>query len=135
MGTIWVNRPGERVPHGTLDGDTMTTTTTADCLGADIRQCFACDRPNASAYWRGDWLIVSICRECAVNVLPRLLADAITGEGGDLPDVVGTLRRAWQDAERAFWQAATVAVSRGAAVARRERQRREPCRCAARAKN
>ncbi len=66
-------------------------------------KCDICGH-NATAMWSGKESIF-ICRRCAVDVLPRLIADAI------LSDVqvrdYSRLLQAVEKAKSAFWQAAT----------------------------
>jgi hypothetical protein len=78
-----------------------------------VEVCSFCGEPTASGWWRGHQSI-SLCRRCAIEDLPRLLADAIAGERADAPNVVGNLQRAWEQAESRFWQAACVAIVQAA---------------------
>jgi hypothetical protein len=79
--------------------------------GVDV--CSFCGQPYAAAWWLGHQPI-SVCRKCAIENLPRLLADAVAGENADGPNVASNLHRAWEQAETRFWMAASCAISRAA---------------------
>lgn len=65
-------------------------------------KCSICNKP-ASAMWRGS-IDLFICPECATNILPRLIADAIVQPQTKMNQISNSLK----DAEIAFWQAVAV---------------------------
>jgi ribosomal protein L37AE/L43A len=65
-------------------------------------KCSVCNKP-ASAMWRGATDLF-ICQECAVNILPRLMADAIVQPHTKMHQITDMCKTA----EVAFWQAVAV---------------------------
>jgi len=67
-------------------------------------KCLFCDS-QASATWQGQNGTVNVCQNCATDVLPRLIADAIW-----LPCTidrwpVDIFRRGLEQSHTAFWEA------------------------------
>lgn len=108
MATIFTSH-AEPVPCGDCRGENRATT--ACVLGDDVGRCSFCGERHATAFWQ-DWRTVSCCRRCAVEVLPKLMADAVVGEHGSQPGMVGTVRRYLDLATATFWQAAATAIHR-----------------------
>jgi hypothetical protein len=103
MATVWRTVKGETVD---LDG-IPEHYTTAELFGG-VESCSFCGEASA-AWWQG-LATITVCRPCAENVLPALLADAVVGERMHLdPGVItSTLTRA----ERVFWRATALALAR-----------------------
>ena len=78
-----------------------------------VEICSFCGKPQASGWWRGHQT-VSLWRRCAIEEVPRLMADAIAGECADAPHVVANLQRAWEQSEARFWLAACCAIAQAA---------------------
>lgn len=79
------------------------------------RACLVCGgRPNA--IWVGED-ILTVCRKCAIDVLPRIMADATAGvlqgcvASGQPMEVRNAMRSAWARAESLYWQAAAHAMA------------------------
>ena len=76
-------------------------------------KCFACGERKADAYWHGFEIEMSICRACAIDVLPKLIADAVayheidclerTPSPNDLADALRTI-------QAEFWRAVALAA-------------------------
>lgn len=69
-------------------------------------KCSFCDENPAVAHWSME---VFVCRECAKNALPQLMADALVGEllQGAEPQVTN---KAFLEAQARFWQSAFIAA-------------------------
>src|SRR5262245_8645963 len=110
MATIFRQRKGERITRRINSEVVEVSAHTRDLLGENIETCSICGNPNAAAHWLGIESI-SVCRPCAVEALPALIADAIVGEHGGLaPNLDIYLAKI----EKAFWRAATLATQRTA---------------------
>lgn len=70
--------------------------------------CFGCGR-SADAMWQGSHDSVHVCRTCAVEVLPALIADAVFVPAGP----VGTLAFDTQlsAVHAAYWRAVAARVA------------------------
>jgi hypothetical protein len=71
-----------------------------DLFGAKPTNCDLCGNAGA-VYWTKEKTVV-FCRECALHILPRLIADAV-----DLPRdkfAMDGAKRAWAIAEKEFWR-------------------------------
>src|SRR5437660_260200 len=90
MATVYRVRKGEPVFVG--DGCPPTWATTAEVMGPGIEQCSLCGSKLASAYWMG-LVQLSVCKDCAVHDLPKLVADALVGERRDVPGTLPGLHR------------------------------------------
>ena len=111
MATVWRKTRGELIHNG----PDVEASLTRELFGLNVEVCSICGRRRATAWWRGT-KILSICRPCALDVLPKLLADALVGEGA----VSETgLRADAANVLRTFWTAARLALKRVAAVATR----------------
>ena len=98
--------------HTTLAGADLTT---AEFFGTDdVLKCSFCGE-YATGYWQGVEARVSCCRQCAMNVLPALMADTICGESGCMhTEAVAALKAV----ESRFWRGMACATD---AVRRRRR--------------
>jgi hypothetical protein len=83
---------------------------TRDTWGPEVETCSFCGAPQAAGWWHGEQR-VSVCRTCAVQTLPRLMADALVGEREDFRHVYASLYRELLEAERHFWMAACGAIA------------------------
>jgi hypothetical protein len=114
MAIYWRTRRGETTTDYRLVNDEMVSwevpATTPELFGDQLATCTFCGRPEASGYWRGVEDDVAVCRGCAVEVLPKLLADALVGERGDNPQTTGQLHRKLETVLKNFWQAVAGAV-------------------------
>lgn len=106
MGTLFDHRFGELAETACHSHDV------AFLSNPTVAECSFCGSESPSAYWQGAGVTVSCCRDCAVHVLPRLAADALTGEHGDMPYMPGQLRRQLTEITAEFWLGATLAISR-----------------------
>jgi hypothetical protein len=97
--------------------------TTRELFGEQWANCTFCGTPDTSGYWRGVEGDVAVCRGCAVEVLPKLLADALVGERGDNPQTIGQLHRQLETVLKNFWQAVAGAVWRAVRCLRRSEAR------------
>jgi hypothetical protein len=75
------------------------------------QRCSICESQYIAAYWVGSKRII-ICRQCALTILPALLADALVGEHGDGPGALGQLFRCLETVQKNFWKAVASAVHR-----------------------
>jgi hypothetical protein len=91
----------------------------ADMAGPGYDRCTLCGEP-ATAFWYGH-ATVSVCRRCAVEKLPLLIADAVCDERGDGPHAVTRLTAALETVRRQFWKGVAHAVHRAARLAVAER--------------
>lgn len=91
---------------------------TQEVEGREVETCSVCGEPYAAAYWRGRQMI-SVCRDCALNILPALIADALVGEFGDNMAVITNLYHAVEVMAGRFWKAAAVAIHRANLVRRK----------------
>src|SRR5262245_33803948 len=77
------------------------------------RVCFGCGLEQATGFWLGDEKDASVCTECAVEILPKLIADALVAQlGRDGQDAIPHLRRNLDRIHARFWEAAAVAISK-----------------------
>ncbi len=111
MATVWRKTRGELVHIA----PGVEASLTRELFGLNVEVCSICGRRRATAWWRGQ-TILSICRPCALDVLPKLLADALVGEG---PSNESQLHADAANVLRTFWTAAKLALKRVAAVAAR----------------
>jgi hypothetical protein len=74
-------------------------------------QCFECGL-EAAAFWSGNFN-VGVCRDCAVEVLPMLIADAIASPNPKRPAIRAAFADAAKRIDAAFWKGACLAVARG----------------------
>jgi hypothetical protein len=102
MATIWKNR---------LDGSQEHT---RDLFGRSVETCSFCGENSATSFWHGRGRLTSCCQGCATNVLPALAADALVGEQRAHPNLAAQLRQLWLQSSRVFWEAAALAMCRGA---------------------
>jgi hypothetical protein len=110
MGTVWKHHAGE-----VWDGDGgQQRLHTRDLLGPDVERCEFCGEASAAAYWRTAGGVLPVCRPCAEDALPRLLADAVVGEAGGGPNAARQLQGALGRAEATYWRAGCLAMARGA---------------------
>jgi hypothetical protein len=74
--------------------------------------CNVCGEP-ADAQWAGHESI-GICEACAINVLPRLIADAVRARFGEShgSGANGAFLRSEGEIRLAYWQAACASLSR-----------------------
>lgn len=63
-------------------------------------KCGICGNSKAVAGWMGQDLL-AVCRGCAIEVLPKLLADAVVGKHSDNSTAIS----AWKSAEKHYWYA------------------------------
>lgn len=68
-------------------------------------KCTICGSDHPSAMWRGDEDIF-VCHRCAINILPRLMADALMARPGSYEQFLNEARTA----KAAFYQAAHCAA-------------------------
>jgi hypothetical protein len=94
-----------------VTGDRVERELTRDSFGPDVEVCSFCGEPNAAGWWMGRQY-VSVCRRCALEVLPCLMADALVGERGDVPLALGSLHRDLETVLKTFWRAAAIAIHR-----------------------
>jgi hypothetical protein len=85
-----------------------------------IDKCSFCLVEPASGWWDAIPSVVACCPDCAVEILPKLMADSLVGDRGQEPQTGDHLRRAWDRAAMFFWRAAALAIGRCAAEALRE---------------
>ena len=71
-------------------------------------RCSICCTADWSGSWRGDEKLVLVCRECAIKILPALIADA-TWSNSWRPELGA---RDWAMIETVFWHAQTLNVRR-----------------------
>jgi hypothetical protein len=118
MAIYWRTRKGET--NTEFDPDTNETwevpVTTKELFDAKIASqwgtCTFCGEPDASAYWRCAVHDVATCRRCAVETLPKLIADAVVGEHGDGPHIIGRVQPELEIIQKNFWMAVAVAIWR-----------------------
>lgn len=72
-------------------------------------KCAFCDR-KPTAYWHGINANISVCESCAVDILPRLIADAINIEAHDV-HASYTATQQLKRCELSFWQAFAARLS------------------------
>jgi hypothetical protein len=98
---------------------------TRELFGDEIEVCNFCRERNASAYWTGNhWL--SVCRGCALDILPKLLADAIIGERV-IPDTcLPNVLRDLEKIQANFWPGIASAFARVMRLSQREDKQRPP---------
>jgi hypothetical protein len=106
MGTIF--RSSRGASYGMGEGRISDV----EIFGESILKCSFCGKPNATASWQGTLVNVSCCRECAVDVLPRLMADAFVGEHGHRSNMISTVMLLLDKALVAFWRAVSGAIHR-----------------------
>jgi hypothetical protein len=116
MATFFHTRRGETIADCRLVNGKLKAwdyaVTTAELHGGWRPVCTFCESPEVSAYWHTPAGDIAICSDCAVEVLPQLLADALVGERGDRPNIMGQLHRQLVTVLKKFWEAAAGAVSR-----------------------
>ncbi len=117
MATIWKTTKGELI----LNGPDVEAILSRELFGLSVEVCSFCGRRQAAAFWQGV-MVVSVCRECALVVLPRLMADAVVGEGG--ASQAGLLAAA-ANMLRTYSRAVGLALKRVAEVAARGMPRRK----------
>jgi hypothetical protein len=121
MAVIYRNHPGEIIAHhgeqGAKDGRRFTREIVGE--GVMIEECSFCGSPHATAFWRTLAGAVSVCLSCAVEALPKLMADAVFGENANAQGKIELGQLALRQATVAFWTAAN-----GLRV--RSRQRKKP---------
>jgi hypothetical protein len=84
--------------------------TTLEMFGEGVGRCTVCDG-DATGWWRGQTGDVSLCPRCAVDAMPKLLADSLVGEF-DSPHVVQRLQGSLKEFNAQFWRAAAIAIVR-----------------------
>jgi hypothetical protein len=119
MATYWRVRKGE-TDMGSYFGEEDVPLTTPEMYGEQWAKCTFCGENTARAYWRCVEKDVSVCRSCAVEVLPRLMADALVGEHGDNPNAYGQVHHHLERVLTNFWQGVTIAVLGTVRCLRRE---------------
>lgn len=83
-------------------------------------KCDLCGEPASNAYWEGSGITLEVCEGCAVNILPRIIADAVTLTGaGDHNRSKVVLMQV----ERQFWRALAFRQMREAEIRRQARAR------------
>jgi hypothetical protein len=107
MATVWRNRKGERMDTE----DRIERVLTRDMFSPDVEVCSFCGESESAAWWMGHQQ-VSVCRRCALEVLPCLMADALVGERGDLPHALVSLHRDLETVLKGFWRAVAIATHR-----------------------
>jgi len=87
--------------------------TTADLCGSNRHNesCTLCEKKSV-AYWMGLGTTIHVCQDCALNILPALIADAIVGTHGHLPYMAGYLNDCVNSIEKVYWRAAALAIHR-----------------------
>lgn len=90
-------------------------------MGVNCNKCAFCDN-KPTAYWHGINANVAVCAQCAEDVLPRLIADAIhLGFTGKHPH--GIADDSFKRCELSFWQAIATRLS---SVVHEMRQGKKP---------
>lgn len=79
----------------------------AELEGDDVEKCSFCGN-DAVAFWSGNKM-VSTCRNCAIRILPRLIADAVTAAHSPGRRSAETC---WKDVTSQFYKSATFAHER-----------------------
>ncbi len=76
--------------------------------------CDFCGTDNADGYWVGKKNNVSICKSCAVSVLPSLCADTLCSGSYtfDHMETFDQLQRSLAEFERKFWRSAFLCYER-----------------------
>lgn len=94
MGTWDKNNEFMMSIHGTKDD-------------GSIRTCLGCGK-EPDAIWAGKE-VMTICRDCAISILPVLMADAICPQAMAVQGVktMEILKAHWGRAESYYWRAAT----------------------------
>jgi hypothetical protein len=84
-------------------------------LGRALDCCSFCGEARSAAYWTVAGIegasAIGVCRECAVEVLPALMADALVGEGASNRTLINDLKAALDRADARFWKAASSALA------------------------
>jgi hypothetical protein len=123
MGTVYKSFKGESqwLPAVNADGSygaEERLVTTRQMWGKATLQCAFChsDKQDATGYWFGRGNVLGCCRTCALNVLPRLMADCLVPEGAPREATNAILNQYMTEIQRNFWEATTCAVVRNAAA-------------------
>ena len=97
--------------------------------GVDTREslnCSFCGHPPVAARWTVQESKGSICRNCALLVLPEIMAEAVVAEHGHEPRKLYELQGDLETAMKNFLrQAAANAISRGPMIRRKKSAREE----------
>ena len=64
------------------------------------KRCRLCGNDHPAAMWRGE-MDIFVCTTCAIDVLPRLIADAVVSDHADFTSVLEDKNRI----DKAFWEA------------------------------
>lgn len=70
-------------------------------------RCAVCGDPDWRAMWAGH-VVLCVCRRCAIEVLPRLIADAVWQSNMRPADA----DHSWQQARAEFWRAIAICQDR-----------------------
>lgn len=91
------------------DGDVVAD----DQAYEQYKTCFFCggSRGRASAYWCARERYIGICRECALDDLPRLMADALVGGHDYSPRGFCYIRGWLTQIVSTFWKAIATAIN------------------------
>jgi hypothetical protein len=103
MATVWRRTQGE-----ILESDGQTQVFHTYDLYPSAVFCSFCGAPRAIAWWQG-WQGVSVCRDCCLDAVPKLLGDGLAGE--DLVPLA-RLRQELARVARTFWRAVGMALRR-----------------------
>jgi hypothetical protein len=106
-----VEVPDKLLPDGTAVFKFIAMT---ELLGEQLAVCNLCGG-EAAAYWASAHSGVSVCRPCAVEVLPMLAAEAVVGEFGTGPMAIDRLEQALAKMQARFWRAAAMALANNGA--------------------
>ncbi len=87
----------------------VVSKTVLEVLGKQQLFCSFCGNP-AEAYWKNEEE-VSVCYDCAISTLPKLMADAI-GQGSSYSGMLDKMELALLKIEAGFWRAAYASVTR-----------------------
>ena len=74
-------------------------------FGEGPQHCYFCGQTGVTGHWRGsrEGPTLLVCRRCATETLPALIADAVMGECGAIS--VPWMERGLAKAEAAYWRA------------------------------
>jgi hypothetical protein len=86
----------------------------------DQEKCHFCGRLQATAFWQCASGHMAVCYNCAVRVLPALIADAMRGGYGTTGGRNGAMLYTTRDRMlNAFWRAAAIALAHDPETAER----------------
>jgi hypothetical protein len=120
MAVIFRRRKGELLQLGYEE----EARTTLSLFGPKVGVCTLCGEDSAVGWWRAHEDL-RVCRACAMDALPKLLADVLVGEWTLTTHTLPLVGRGLQEFLLSFWRAVAIALSRVAEVDRREAQERQ----------